>query len=180
MQKTALSKSVFTLSDFLTPAECTEFIARADEIGWEEAKITTRGGQRMLKSVRNNDRAFLKDEALAAALFERLRPHVPEKYRTRTPVGLNELFRLYRYFPGQRFKMHVDGAYVRNPNEASALTFLIYLNEDFAGGATRFLNHVVQPKTGMALCFVHSIAHEGKEVFRGTKYVLRTDVMYAR
>ena len=38
--------------------------------------------------------------------------------------------------------------------------------------------HAVQPKVGMALVFEHAILHEGVAVEEGTKYVLRTDVMY--
>ncbi len=36
----------------------------------------------------------------------------------------------------------------------------------------------VQPRAGMALVFKHAILHEGSSVVAGTKYVLRTDVMY--
>ncbi|BAB77096.1 hypothetical protein ACN23B_28710 (plasmid) [Anabaena sp. FACHB-709] len=34
------------------------------------------------------------------------------------------------------------------------------------------------PVTGMALCFVHDVVHEGVAVVQGRKYVLRSDVMY--
>ena len=33
-------------------------------------------------------------------------------------------------------------------------------------------------QTGMGLLFQHPIIHEGAEVTRGTKYVIRTDLMY--
>ena len=36
----------------------------------------------------------------------------------------------------------------------------------------------IKPKTGMALVFHHPLRHEGKEITSGTKYVLRTDIMY--
>jgi hypothetical protein len=38
----------------------------------------------------------------------------------------------------------------------------------------------VRPATGLALVFMHRQLHEGAEVVRGRKYVLRTDVMYQR
>src|SRR5690606_5025335 len=60
----------------------------------------------------------------------------------------------------------------------------IYLNDDFAGGETRFIqgdSHVdVKPKRGSALLFNHDTLHEGKEVLSGTKYLLRTEVMFRR
>ena len=38
----------------------------------------------------------------------------------------------------------------------------------------------VLPKTGMALLFNHDTLHEGKPVTMGTKYIIRTEVMYRR
>lgn len=94
-------------------------------------------------------------------------------------IGLNELFRFYRYTPGQRFKVHRDGSYIRNEKEASFFTLLIYLNEGYQGGETRFDNSIiVEGNQGMALIFLHTIRHEGCVVTEGTKYVLRTDIMY--
>ena len=77
------------------------------------------------------------------------------------------------------------GAFARPNGERSELTFMVYLNDDFAGGATRFfhldrtLRMSVQPERGSALVFVHRQLHEGSAVDSGRKYVLRTDVMYA-
>ena len=48
--------------------------------------------------------------------------------------------------------------------------------------ATRFLPPdpllEVTPTAGMALFFRHAMLHEGVEVTRGLKYVLRTDLMF--
>ena len=96
------------------------------------------------------------------------------------PIGLNERWRFYRYDPGQAFRWHRDGAYERNALERSRLTFMVYLNEDFAGGETRFETFAVRPRTGTALVFLHPLLHEGAEIERGRKYVMRSDVMYRR
>jgi len=73
--------------------------------------------------------------------------------------------------------------------DKSLLTFIIYLNDDFAGGNTTFFPRrskgvCVEPKKGSALLFWHgshpnSPMHEGSLCEGGTKYVLRSDVMYA-
>jgi len=55
---------------------------------------------------------------------------------------------------------------------------MIYLNEDYEGGQTRFSNISIEPKTGTALIFLHSLEHEGSAVTSGVKYVLRSDIMY--
>jgi hypothetical protein len=56
---------------------------------------------------------------------------------------------------------------------------MVYLNDDFEGGETRFQRVTIRPMVGMALCFVHHLVHEGAEVLCGRKYVMRTDVMYS-
>lgn len=98
------------------------------------------------------------------------------------PVGANERFRCYRYDVDQRFAPHYDGAFARNDDERSLLTFMVYLNESFRGGETHFHDFDVRvtPKTGMALLFQHFLLHEGRYVNEGVKYALRTDVMYRR
>jgi hypothetical protein len=185
-------ETIWTVDAFWSPAECAAMIACAEAHGFDEAPITTVHGAEMRKDVRNNERAMFDDPALAASLFERARPHVPAALPERhappgTPpwraVGLNERFRVYRYHPGQQFKPHFDGCFVREDGvEESALTFMIYLDEDFVGGQTAFHDDavIVVPKTGMALLFHHPILHEGRMIERGVKHVLRSDVMYRR
>lgn len=78
----------------------------------------------------------------------------------------------------------------------SQLTFLLYLNDDFEGGHTSFFEEAagdqpgpgnkicaVKVPQGGALCFFHgehplSLWHEGSTVSAGTKYVVRSEVLY--
>ena len=55
---------------------------------------------------------------------------------------------------------------------------MIYLNDDFQDGETKFEEFAIKPKKGAALFFIHQIRHMGGTVAKGRKYVLRTDVMY--
>jgi predicted 2-oxoglutarate/Fe(II)-dependent dioxygenase YbiX len=104
---------------------------------------------------------------------------MPPTLAASAPVGLNERLRFYRYEPGQRFRWHRDGSYARDRDERSLLTVLLYLNDDFSGGATEFeAGPRVTPEAGCALVFAHGLRHQGAPVIRGRKYVLRTDVMY--
>lgn len=129
--------------------------------------------------VRNNTRVMVDDVKRAAALWQRVREHVPAVRDGWRAVGLNERFRFYRYEPGRYFKWHYAGAFERSPKERSFLTLMIYLNEGMVGGATE-LDELgrVEPETGKALLFQHAIRHQGAPIEKGTKYVLRTDVMY--
>jgi len=90
----------------------------------------------------------------------------------------NEGFRFYRYRKEHYFKWHKDGTFIRSDTEESMLTFLIYLSDDFEQGQTEFPWEKIQPKAGMALVFPHRLSHRANSVLNGTKYVLRTDVMY--
>jgi predicted 2-oxoglutarate/Fe(II)-dependent dioxygenase YbiX len=94
--------------------------------------------------------------------------------------GANERLRFYRYQPGERFNAHYDGSFQRSDRERSLLTFMIYLNGDFEGGETSFLDlgESIKPAPGLALLFQHPILHEGCEVTAGIKYAIRSDVMY--
>jgi prolyl 4-hydroxylase len=176
--------SIFVIRNFFTPQECDAGITQSEQAGYEEATISTAVGFVMDKDVRDNARLILDDSALAARLWQRTEPFLPPRIRNWRAIGLNERFRFYRYDPGQQFAPHWDGCFHRDNGEQSQLTFMVYLNEDFTGGETKFYLEngmprlAVKPERGMALVFVHRQLHEGASVVQGRKYVLRTDVMY--
>ncbi len=171
---------VMRVDGFLSDGECAREVERIAALGPEVAPISTAAGFVMRPDVRNNERVMFDDVALASALFERLRPMLPDVLCGMVPVGVNERFRGYRYGPGQKFGAHYDGAFVRSRDERSLLTFMIYLDEGSTGGETRFLDHdvAVTPRRGTALLFQHFLLHEGAELSAGRKHVLRSDVMY--
>jgi hypothetical protein len=163
---------------FLAAQECIDFIQLSERIGYEQAPITTITGDEILPEVRNNERAMLDSPDVAAKLWTKAASHIPRILHGRQAVGLNERIRFYRYGPGQQFGGHLDAPYLRPNGEQSQLTLMVYLNDDFVGGETKFDDVVVSPVTGMALIFQHELFHEGARVASGRKYVLRTDVMY--
>lgn len=171
----------FTIDDFLRPDECEALRTRIDALDPRVAPITTRSGPVMRTDIRNNERVMFDDEALANLFYLRALPHVPRILNGWEVSGANERFRCYRYRPGQRFAPHYDGAFYRSDTEHSRLTLLVYLNDDFVGGETRFYapEALIRPRAGMALFFQHHLLHEGCAVHEGTKYVARSDVMYA-
>lgn len=177
-------QTCLTLDDVLTADECRRFI---------QAASFRPTGQDYPASYRDNDRLVLDDPGLAAQLLERLRAHLPPVWST--PDGgqwqldrLNLRFRGCRYRDGQRFSRHRDGAYCPDPYHRSFLTVMVYLNDgtEFEGGSTRFYPDrwsprpclTVAPRQGTGAVFEHSFWHDGEAVRRGTKYVLRTDVIY--
>ncbi|KAM5352705.1 hypothetical protein ACJ41O_005427 [Fusarium nematophilum] len=143
----------------------------------------------------------LWDRCAQADGLRELLAEVPARY----PVGgsgkwefrrFNERMRFLKYSPGQYFKPHCDGPYYYNQGEKEFQTFYtvhLYLNDskvhdpqsDLEGGATSFLDRKgekrvdVNPKMGSVLIFQHQgLFHEGAKVLKGTKYTMRTDILY--
>lgn len=118
---------------------------------------------------------------------------------------LNERMRILRYGPGMYFAPHMDGVYeTPDGSERSWLTVHLYLNgsptvkadqtqlcqdeEPLQGGATRFFGFDeadkvldINPQTGACLVFQHrGLVHSGEDVVSGTKYTMRTDIMFRK
>lgn len=170
---------IFTIHGALSDERCDELIAFSEDEGYEEATITTAAGFVMAKDVRNNDRVIVDSFEFADEFWPLVADYIPSDFLDREVIGLNERFRFYRYAPGQQFDWHYDGYYQRDNGEQSQFTLIFYLNDGFEGGATDFEEVSVKPEKGAALVFWHPIRHRGAPVISGTKYVLRTDIMYS-
>jgi hypothetical protein len=180
MERRQLTQNIFTISDVLSSTECQQLIDFTEAEGFDAATINAWDGPRLDREVRNNDRVIVDDLTLAEQVWNRVKAFVPGMLLGRQARGLNERFRFYRYAAGQKFSWHADGPFQRENGELSLLTFMIYLNDTYKGGATRFESLAVEGQRGMALVFEHGLIHEGGEVSKGLKYVLRSDVMYGR
>jgi hypothetical protein len=174
----SLGQHIYTIDNFLTEEECNHYIQLSEETGYDLATVETEKGPRVIDHVRNNHRVLYTNFQLAEDLWNRIKEFVPAKLGNSLAIGLNELFRFYKYDSGHRFKKHIDESYIRNENEASYFTLMIYLNNEYEGGETEFDAIKIKGKNGMALVFLHALPHEGVVVTKGIKYVLRTDVMY--
>ncbi|MEZ6120146.1 MAG: 2OG-Fe(II) oxygenase [Pirellulaceae bacterium] len=179
LQRTTVAEGIWTVDDFFTSGECQHHIQWSEEQGYLPATVGQGEAKGYAPGIRNNYRVIAENQELADLIWERGRSVIPQFVQAYEVVGINELFRFYRYEQGQCFHRHADGFHRRENGERSRLTLLIYLNDGFDGGETRFDNAIVTPREGQALLFIHGLLHEGVEVFNGYKYVLRTDVMYS-
>jgi len=177
-----LGHGICRLPHVFSATDCARFIRQAEGFGFEPATINTETGARFESDVRNNDRVIFDSADLALEVWRRVALQLPPVWAARGLAGLNERFRFYRYSAAQKFDWHVDGPFERSNGERSQLTLLIYLSDGYEGGETTFdvdgtLTDVCGER-GDVVVFPHRLRHRGSVVTAGTKYMLRTDVMY--
>ena len=194
----------FTVDNVLTADECQQLIKLSESAGlkWSGEHNGPRfSGHRKRSTFLHPEWASTIYDRLSPLLIEHASPVHHDKFGMRqdllgpviasgmyTIVGINELFRASKYdAPDGNFRSHTDTAYVRDDQFAGFWTVLIYLNDDFEGGTTSFYTddatqclHVVQPRQGRILAFHHYQVHDGRRVESGTKWLLRTELMYRR
>eukprot|EP00758_Cryptobia_borreli_P020068 Tbor_TRINITY_DN947_c0_g1::TRINITY_DN947_c0_g1_i1::g.21227::m.21227 len=196
----------FVLEDLLSLEESNRIVQAMEAVTYMPDKPMT---DKKMKSVLAHNVVWCADDSFMAPLFDRCSHLLPQSIRGQTLTGINSRLRCYRYRTGAVYRQHVDGAWPRsgidpdtdqykydvsNGKEYSRLTFLIYLNEGFEGGSTTFLTpayeegrlnaHAVEPRVGCCLVFPHGddgcLVHEGSAIRKGTKYIIRTEVLYSR
>lgn len=196
---TFLEDQILLLSNVLTLAECWSFVHFIDSQPLELTPPKKRG-----EADRVNYRISISSPEFADRLWTVLRPHLPSfpypasmkrpDSSARAAHSLNSNIRLYKYTPSQHFNSHYDDS-VRDAKTGavSEWTLLIYLTgveDGVQGGETVFYPNgkakaseaIVAPLTrGTALLHRHGnecLLHEGSQVRNGTKYVLRSDIMF--
>ncbi|TEA15020.1 hypothetical protein C8034_v002989 [Colletotrichum sidae] len=170
--------------------------------GWEILEPHYRNSDRIIWDEQTVADRLWERCALAPGLREELADM--KKQGRKGPVGwkferFNKRLRFLKYQEGQFFRPHCDGEYTEKTDDDSVLrthyTVHLYLNDSVAevgedkaglvGGATSFLSSDekrkvdVNPKAGRVLIFQHTMLyHSGDDVLAGTKYTMRTDILY--
>jgi len=190
--------SGFVLEDVLNEDECTRVMDWGHELGFEDCGYSN--------AVRVTERVEVVSPQTAHEIYRRvsrfiksvdlfkqhrgLRDDIPCRWLS--PCGINPHFRVCRYQPRGFFTPHYDGA--KDFDDCYSLqTFMLYLNDGYRDGTTRFftdlqqhykpgieafVTHRYHPKAGSALIFFHNITHDGEQVSHGQKYIMRSEVMY--
>jgi prolyl 4-hydroxylase len=173
---------LFIMRDFLSAEDCAALVARIDERRRPSTIADANGDDYFRTSetcdLDGEDAVVARLNALLGAISGIEPAHA-------------EPLQGQRYEVGQEFKPHTD---YFEPNGADyatycsvagqrTWTFMIYLNDVEAGGATRFkwLDKMVQPERGKLLAWNNRKAdgavnpaslHHGMKVRAGTKYVI--------
>ena len=173
---------LFVLREFLSPEECNALIERIDAKRRPSTLANFNGDD----SFRTSETCDLdRDDPIVVALDARLA----------AVSGIDprhgETIQGQRYEAGQEFKGHTD---CFEPNSEDwdkycskagqrTWTFMIYLNDVEAGGATRFkaINKIVKPEQGKLLAWNNrnpdgsiniATLHHAMKVRKGLKYVI--------
>ncbi|GFP84762.1 hypothetical protein PHJA_000620100 [Phtheirospermum japonicum] len=198
---------LITIPNYLTSAESKAFINVAESIGFvHQGSLGPTMGEAYRDNHRISVDDPVLAEAIWEGGLSKLFSDF--KIRGKVAVGLNPNLRFYRYSAGQRFGRHIDESVDLGAGKRTYYTLLIYLsggpgktkakskNDDasqdsldpLVGGETVFygprnaLVAEVPPREGMALVHIHGdkcMLHEARNVSKGIKYVLRSDVVFA-
>lgn len=183
MQRVPSDKlELFQLKGFLSPALCDDLITLIDK----DRRPSTLADA-------GDDHYFRTSETCDLAADERSVRELEDLLFALNGIdpAHGEPVQGQRYAVGQEFKAHCDyfnrgGAdWAKYCSVAGqrTWTFMIYLNEVEAGGATRFkaVNKLFQPEVGKLVCWNNrrpdgrenpNTIHHGMKVRRGVKYVI--------
>ncbi|KAI3471089.1 hypothetical protein Pfo_027752 [Paulownia fortunei] len=198
---------LITIQNYFTSAESKAFVNVAESIGFvHQGSLGPTRGEAYRDNDRISVHDPLLAEAIWEAGLNNFFSDF--KIRGKVAVGLNPNIRFYRYTAGQRFGRHIDESVDLGEGRCTHYTLLIYLSgapgktkakskndnssqdslDPLVGGETVFyglrnaLVAEVPPTEGMALLHIHGdkcMLHEARNVSKGVKYVLRSDVVFA-
>lgn len=160
----------------LTPQECSYLIEAASD-RFEPSMVFDSARKLVRDSIRTSDgTAFYwhLEDAAVHAMNRRVAA------ASHTDYEQGEALQVLRYAPGQEYRPHFD--YVQGAENRRLWTGLIYLNNDYEGGATAFVRTglEVRGNTGDVLLFRNArpddsqdplAEHAGRAVTAGTKYL---------
>jgi hypothetical protein len=166
---------IYTHQQFLTPDECRHYIDYVNHPPSDSDAFTDNGQFRNFKVI---------CPAIANSFYKRLIDFQTED-RGRPFLRANHYVMAGHYTVGARFGLHTDTGLYYNvaTKEASRWTLLIYLNDDYTGGYTRFFSDdgetigAVQPKAGMAVVFDIDRWHQGEAVTAGEKFWVGCEII---
>lgn len=181
---------VVEIFDVLCKEECIDLIRDAKEKGLDDSMVWSydgKSGNTLDKSHRKSKQTWFGDEeheicAKLAMLTE---------FFTGIPISHQEATQIAMYEPNGRFNEHYDACVDEDPEYCKAMnansgqrraTLLVYLNDNFEGGETEFVNVGIKihPKQGKGILFwntyndesiIDESKHRGNVVTRGEKWI---------
>jgi len=183
---------MYTFLNVLSMGECNNLISMLDfNKSEEEVQLQLIHSALSIHRfvIRTNIRRNFIDDHVARHVWHVVKSYLPSELPDgRKLAGIRNKMFYYRYGPGQYFKTHLDGGFrFTSTGETAEYTFIIYLNDDFEGGTTRFCGlpewqskpREVVPTQGSMLVFrQREMKHCGVILRKGFKHILQGMVMY--
>ena len=192
------------LLNVLTRRECQQLIDLTESLGYlPDAAVSLPRSVR-----HNHSLSWVADDTTTDIIWQRCAPFMTDDqgiFDGKQALGLNRRFRFYRYQPGDYFSPHTDGSWpgskvidrqlVTNAfsDRWSQLTYLLFLSDGYEGGRTQFYLPTDKPDeptvvnvrtpVGGVLCFPHGMhplhcLHSSEAIVSGSKYIIRSDVLF--
>ena len=166
-----VSPEIYVMRAFM-PAEAAAAVTIAEGSPvWSDAGIYTGSG--VDKAVRDAEVLYEElHQPYAAAYRERLTVVSGELARALVPNAIPSEMQIVRYHPSGRFADHKD--IPSTGDRRRVLSLVCYLNDEFAGGETTFVDAGVslQPASGIVVAFRPDVLHRAEPVESGTKYAI--------
>lgn len=108
-------------------------------------------------------------------------PMIADRIEQAIHIKVDPWSKLYRFEPNSgAVEQHTDKDFVTPTGLRAEWSVLAYLTDDYEGGETIFDSIHVCPHltAGSVLVFPHNLLHEGRKVIKGTKIVLKTDLLF--
>jgi hypothetical protein len=200
-------KNGFVLENFFSEEECSHYIDQSLEIGYKplSGEYPSRYRNCERACVLSGDLSSIMWKRILKFLtkedIDGIKPMDFNNDGIWKPFKVNEGMKFTKYLKGQYFKPHIDGLITLKENESTIHTVIVYLNDDFEGGDTHFLKvpeegfvkflegskdenyeilETYKPKKGSCLIFPNYHCHSGSTLTNGTKYILRTEIVFKR
>ena len=129
------------INNVFSDEECSNLIIYSENVGYVQASsyIDKYKKEHFFLEIRKSLRCVIDSIDFAKILYKRIAHIIPNKYNDMTFCEINPRFRFLKYTCGDHFAKHTDEHYKNDKNEISLITVLIYPNNDYEGGNTKFL-----------------------------------------
>ena len=181
---------VYEIKDILTKRECEDLIAFSKNKGMAESMVwsyDSQSGNQLDVSHRKSKQTWIGDEDHPVGMkLARI-----SEYLTGIPMDHQEALQVAMYERQGKFNEHYDACVDKDPEYCNKMnagsgerrsTLLVYLNDEFTGGETEFVNVgiKIKPERGKGILFwntyddetvIDDSKHRGNPVINGEKWI---------
>jgi prolyl 4-hydroxylase len=169
--------TVLEIPHLLSDDECDALISKCEKMDMVDSEVVLKGGGNGIDHNRKSKTIWLEDNEDNVCM----KMAQTANKLTDLPIKDQEKLQVVCYQPGGKFNSHYDAEYEGSVSSRVA-TLLVYLNHDYEGGETEFVNMGVKikPEKGKGILFwnldeknekIVSSMHQGNEVKNGEKWI---------